>query len=88
MSIAGINNMRTKKGQRYPRWKAKAINEDLFNAAVISGMWIGEVDHGSSEEATNVIEKILREVADVAMPRVRKRTNTRKNVYWWNLEIE
>lgn len=82
MNINRTSKMRRGKRQEYPRWKLHEINKDLFNALVITRVWTGDPIHGSAEEAANKIEKILKEAADMTMPRARSGTNIRRNVYW------
>lgn len=48
------------------------INEKLFHAAIETGLWSGERAQDTALESTDAPEKILKETADVAMPRTKR----------------
>ena len=65
----------------FPRWVTTRLNRDIMEAAAIFYEW------SNSSESVNAdrINRIMRDIADISMPR--RGPRKRPSVYWWNEEI-
>lgn len=64
------------------------MNEELFYAAIESGLWTAERIRDTAMESAGALERALKEAADTVMPRTKGRGTVGRNMYWWNPDIK
>ncbi|XP_046833742.1 uncharacterized protein LOC124430778 [Vespa crabro] len=84
---AGVRNFRP-RDKKLLRWKVNSLDEDYLAAALISGEWTGGTMYGGSAAGADCVDKMvkwaqstLKQVCDMAMPRVRGQTCGSKSTY-------
>ena len=82
--VGPLRRVATEK--HFPRWCVRRINVDLLCAAANVKAWssLSQRDM-SAEQLADRIDTVLKEISDVAMPRLK--TTDRSPAYWWNEEI-
>lgn len=82
------NETGIRKKNKYPRWKIKAMNEEVYKEAI---EWKCETykmteDIREKENGAEWLQEIVTEAADLSTPRVKGIPN-KKKVHWWNEDI-
>lgn len=77
-----------RKGNPYPSWKIKKMDEDMFVEAMEwkVGTYKGIEELKEEENGSEWLQSVVMEAADLAMPRVKKLLD-KKQVHWWNEDI-
>lgn len=84
MEVEHTSSTQIKEQQKNrPRWAIKKLNEDLLRAATVTVKWME-----GWNEAKNItgkvdwLQKVMRSICDVAMPRTRQ--HSKIPTYWWS----
>ncbi|XP_043502780.1 uncharacterized protein LOC122524534 [Polistes fuscatus] len=70
----------------FPRWDARAVDEDRLAAALVSADWTRN-NSASGEDLVRWLNSSLTRACDIGMSRVRTGVNRGSVVPWWSREI-
>ncbi|KAI4474142.1 hypothetical protein M0804_014995 [Polistes exclamans] len=70
----------------FPKWNARAVDEDRLAAALVSGKWIRD-DSDNVRDLVKRVNNTLLTSCDMSMSRVRTTVDRGRVVPWWSQEI-
>ncbi|KAI4473030.1 hypothetical protein M0804_015512, partial [Polistes exclamans] len=83
---AGIRSL-SRPGKTFPRWNARAADEDMLDAALISGDWTRPSSECSARVFVRWLRGMLVRVCDMALPRAGNTRDRRRKACWWSQEL-
>ncbi|KAI4474423.1 hypothetical protein M0804_014868 [Polistes exclamans] len=82
---AGFRSLRS-RNEIFPKWDARAVEEDRLAAALVSGEWIRD-DSDNVRDLVRWVNNTLLTSCDMSMSRVRTTADRGRVVPWWSREI-
>ncbi|KAI4475440.1 hypothetical protein M0804_014303 [Polistes exclamans] len=83
---AGVRSL-SRPGKTFPRWNARAADEDMLDAALISGDWTRPSSECSARVFVRWLRGMLVRVCDIALPRAGNTRDRRRKACWWSQEL-
>ncbi|KAI4474145.1 hypothetical protein M0804_014998 [Polistes exclamans] len=85
-NLRGVRSL-SRPGKTFPRWNARAADEDMLAAALISGDWTGPSCECSARVFVRWLRGMLVRVCDMALQRAVNTRDRRRKACWWSQEL-